>query len=112
MTREEREVWEGLDDDERLDAYRDALDNLRDMEGRYKVVRAQLNAAVEARRKAVASDGLLAVRISALETCIKRILLENDRDGVRARFDHAREFLAANSAPSATHDGGGKDGGR
>ena len=70
------------------------------------------NAAVEARRKAVASDGLLAVRISALETCIKRILLENDRDGVRARFDHAREFLAANSAPRATQDGGGKDGGR
>jgi len=70
------------------------------------------NAAVEARRKAVASDGLLAVRISALETCIKRILLENDRDGVRARFDHAREFLAANSAPSATQDGVGKDGGR
>jgi len=46
MTREEREVWEGLDDDERLDAYRDALDNLRDMEGRYKVVRAQLNAMI------------------------------------------------------------------
>lgn len=46
MTREEREVWEGLDDDERLDAYRDALDNLRDMEGCYKVVRAQLNAMI------------------------------------------------------------------
>jgi hypothetical protein len=44
MTREEREIWEGLDDDERLDAYRDALDNLREMEGRYKTVRAQLNA--------------------------------------------------------------------
>jgi hypothetical protein len=46
MTREEREVWEGLDDDERLDAYRDALDNLREMEGRYKTVRAQLNAMI------------------------------------------------------------------
>jgi hypothetical protein len=46
MTREEREIWEGLDDDERLDAYRDALDNLRDMEGRYKTVRAQLNAMI------------------------------------------------------------------
>ncbi len=46
MTREEREIWEGLDDDERLDAYRDALDNLREMEGRYKTVRAQLNAII------------------------------------------------------------------
>jgi len=46
MTREEREVWEGLDDDERLEAYRGALDNLREMEGRYKTVRAQLNAMI------------------------------------------------------------------
>jgi hypothetical protein len=29
MTREEREVWDDLDDDERLDTYRDVLDNLR-----------------------------------------------------------------------------------
>jgi hypothetical protein len=53
MTREKREIWEGLDDDERLDAYRDALDNLREMEGRYKTVCAQLNSPHQAR--AVAS---------------------------------------------------------
>jgi hypothetical protein len=46
MTREEREIWNDLDDDERLDAYRDALERLRDMEGRYKTVRAQLNAMI------------------------------------------------------------------
>ena len=44
MTREDREIWEGMDDDERLDAYRDALDKLRDVEGRYKAVSAQLDA--------------------------------------------------------------------
>jgi hypothetical protein len=31
MTREDREIWDDLDDDERLDAYRDALERLRDM---------------------------------------------------------------------------------
>ena len=44
MTREDREVWEDLDDDERLDAYRDALDKLRDVQKRYKAVSAQLDA--------------------------------------------------------------------
>jgi hypothetical protein len=56
MTREEKEVWEGLDDDERLDAYRDALDNLRDMEGRYRVVRAQLNAMISDTANAAGSS--------------------------------------------------------
>jgi len=46
MTKEDREIWEDMDDDERLDAYKDALDNLREMEGRYKTVRAQLNAMI------------------------------------------------------------------
>ena len=41
-----KQLWEGLDDYARLDAYRDALDNLREMEGRYKAVRAQLNAMI------------------------------------------------------------------
>ena len=31
MTREDREIWECTEDDERLDAYRDALERLRDM---------------------------------------------------------------------------------
>ena len=41
MTREDRRTWEDLDEDDQLEAYETALDNLRDMEGRYRVVRAQ-----------------------------------------------------------------------
>ena len=38
MTREDREIWDDLDDDERLDAYRDALDKLRDVQERCETI--------------------------------------------------------------------------
>ena len=44
MTREDQEIWDDLDDDERLEAYRDTLDKLRDVQKRYKAVSAQSDA--------------------------------------------------------------------
>ena len=44
MTREDREIWEDMDDDDRLDAYRDALDKLSDVQERYKALSAQFDA--------------------------------------------------------------------
>ena len=42
------------------------------------------------------TDG--AKRIADLEACIRRILRENDKDGKRAGYDHARECLSANAS--------------
>jgi len=105
MTREEMDVWEDMDDEDRLDAYRDALNNLRKMEGRYNAVRAQLNAIIgerydKRRRQTIAAEDSMtndarAVGRDAHRTWERTRADENECDAerrLREEAEHGAEW--------------------